>query len=242
MPTIVLITGANRGLGLGLVQAYAAKPGHVVVAAVRDPASMPATHAADRSKVVVLKFDVGREEDARAAGDDLRKLGVDHLDIAIANAGLMEPAAARSRMEHIPADVFERHWRVNVLGALLTFQAAVPLMKPGGKFIFMSSGAGVIARVPDKNDVAYGISKSGDNYLARYADHEHPELVVFAMSPGWVQTDMGNLAARTYGGDDATAPLSLDDSVAGMVSVIAAATKDNYGGKHVRYDGSLSTW
>ena len=94
-----------------------------------------------------------------------------------------------------------------MLGALVFFQACVPLMQPGGKFIFMSSGASIIDRVPDKKDATYGITKvrptrlpprsrvsadlvrqSAMNYLARYAHFEEPELIIFSLSPGWVQT------------------------------------------------------
>jgi norsolorinic acid ketoreductase len=52
----------------------------------------------------------------------------------------------------------------------------------------MSSGAGVIDRVPDKPDAAYGITKFQLNYLARWGHFENPEIVVLALSPGWVQT------------------------------------------------------
>lgn len=95
---------------------------------------------------------------------------------------------------------------IQVLGALALFQACVPRMSKGGKFIFMSSGASPIDRIPDKEDAGYGITKvssfgpkayltpesdavqSSCNYLARYAHFENPELVVFSLSPGWVQT------------------------------------------------------
>lgn len=49
-----------------------------------------------------------------------------------------------------------------MLGFLALFQACLPLMPKGGKFVFMSSGASPIDRVPDKTDVAYGITKVGD--------------------------------------------------------------------------------
>lgn len=54
----------------------------------------------------------------------------------------------------------------------------------------MSSGAGVIDRVPDKPDAAYGITKHSLNYLARWGHFESEKegVVVFALSPGWVQT------------------------------------------------------
>ena len=49
------------------------------------------------------------------------------------------------------------------------------------------------------------------NYLARYAHFEHPELIIFSLSPGWVQTEMGNLGARTAGREKA--PITVEESV-----------------------------
>lgn len=62
-----------------------------------------------------------------------------------------------------PAKSQELHGlTLQVLGFLALFQACLPLMPKGGKFVFMSSGASPIDRVPDKTDVAYGITKVGD--------------------------------------------------------------------------------
>ncbi len=94
------------------------------------------------------------------------------------------------------------------------------------------------------------------NYLARYAHSEHPDSIIFSMSPGWVQTDMGNLGARTAGREKA--PITVDESVyefllsfldysgqsnqdvelmkwvAGMTKVIDGASRDKEGGLHMR--------
>jgi len=59
------------------------------------------------------------------------------------------------------------------------------------------------------NDISN--SQSSMNYMARYAHFEHPDLVIFSLSPGWVQTEMGNLGARTAGMEKA--PITVDESV-----------------------------
>ncbi|RSH92077.1 hypothetical protein EHS25_008489 [Saitozyma podzolica] len=236
--TTVLISGANRGIGLGLAQAYAALPNHTVVVALRNPSSMPTVKTGEGSKVVVVKLDAGVASDAKTAIDELKsKHGVTKLDIVIANAAIMHDFAS---LATIPLEDFEQMWRVNTLGSLALFQACVPLMPKGAKFIFMSSGASIIDRIPDKTDAGYGITKSAVNYLARYAHFENPDLVIFSMSPGWVQTEMGDRGARNAGLEHA--PTTVDESVSGMIKVIEEATRDKWSGLHARYNGTQSKW
>ena len=66
-----------------------------------------------------------------------------------------------------------------VLGFLTFFQATVPLMQKGGKFVFMSSGAAVLDRIPDKNDVTYGITKVGCEVSCDHADAFHRLVPTF---------------------------------------------------------------
>ena len=56
----------------------------------------------------------------------------------------------------------------------------------------------------------------------------------------WVQTDMGNLGARTYGLEKA--PLEIKESVTGVEKLIGEATKETHGGKMWGYDGKLQQW
>ncbi|WWC86341.1 uncharacterized protein L201_001214 [Kwoniella dendrophila CBS 6074] len=235
----VLITGTNRGIGLGLAKAYAKQPNNTVVLGLRNPDSMPDIQgeAAEGVKIVKVKIDSGEIESPRKAMEELKKQGIEKLDIVIANAAIGDCFGA---LKEVDLSSFEEHWRINVLAPLALFQACVPLIKENGKFIWMSSGASIIDRVPDKLDAGYGITKSSMNYLARYAHYEEPSIISFSLSPGWVQTDMGDRGARWAGMEKA--PITVDESVSGIVKVIQDATKDNYSGLHMRYDGSKSKW
>ncbi|WVF70546.1 hypothetical protein IAT40_005337 [Kwoniella sp. CBS 6097] len=237
MSTTVFISGANRGIGLGLAQAYASKEGYTVIVALRKPDSMPTVNISSGSKLVIVKLDAGDINDPKKAIEEIKKQGVDKLDIVIANAAIGDCFGALSEVD---LGNFEEHWRINVLAPLALFQACVPLIPKGGKFIWMSSGASIIDRVPDKLDAGYGITKCCMNYLARYAHYENPDIVSFSLSPGWVQTDMGDRGARWAGMEKA--PITVDESVAGITKVIDEANNDNYSGLHMRYDGSKSKW
>ncbi|KAJ7776784.1 hypothetical protein DFH07DRAFT_978881 [Mycena maculata] len=75
----------------------------------------------------------------------------------------------------------------------------------------------------------YGSSKAAGNFLAKVLDTENPELIVFAIHPGWVTTDMGNVGAVANGLP--SAPVTVEDSVAGILSRIDRATKEKSSGK-----------
>lgn len=149
-PTIVLITGANRGLGKGLLQRYLALPNHTVIAGNRNPAD-PSSQAlsdlptAEGSRLIVVKIDACIEEDAHNAVKELQSShGIEHLDVVIANAGVsyVWPAVAQLKIADLRA-----HMEPNVHGVVALFQATRPLLKKSVKepmFVPMGSTAGLI--------------------------------------------------------------------------------------------------
>nr|XP_019013348.1 uncharacterized protein I206_01414 [Kwoniella pini CBS 10737]OCF52129.1 hypothetical protein I206_01414 [Kwoniella pini CBS 10737] len=187
-------------------------------------------------------MDVTDVEGPKRAIKELQsRYGITKLDIAISNAAILT-SQAMARIEDIDPQAFEDHWRVNVKGNLLFFQACRPLLRAGSKFVFISSGAGVLDRVPDRQNVCYGITKIGATYLARYAHFEHPELIIFPLWPGWVRTDMGKLTAKHLGLDDGTVTVSVDESAAGLQNVINNATRETHSGYVWNYDGTPGKW
>lgn len=113
-----------------------------------------------------------------------------------------------------------RHYEVNVIGPVLLFQAALPLLAQEGMFVSLGSSAGTLGdmeSLPIPN-AAYGPSKTALSWVTRKMHFEHEGLVVFTMHPGWVQTEMGNAGAVAIGMEKAI--LTLDESVQGMVKVV----------------------
>jgi norsolorinic acid ketoreductase len=224
--TIVLITGANRGIGNGLAREYASRPDTVVVATTRDLESasskaLSTIPTGSGSKVVVVKLDANRDEDAQEAVEELKTThGIDRIDTVIANAGIANYWGPTSST---PASAFQDHFHVNTIGALTLFQATNPLLEKSSspKFAYIST---VLASIGDAEKyplpgVAYGASKAAANFLLKKIHIEHPHLTVFPIHPGWVQTDMGNAGAVANGMDEA--PVSLQDSVNGLVSKVS---------------------
>ncbi|KAL1606211.1 hypothetical protein SLS60_003612 [Paraconiothyrium brasiliense] len=204
----VLITGPNRAL----LEKFLARSNTTVVAGVRDPAAeasqqLSNASTAQGSKLVVVKIDSATDGDAKAAVAELQsKHGVDRLDVVIANAGHGERVAPV--LDSSPDNV-RNHLNVNLIGVLTLFQATEPLLRKSNapKFFAMSSNLGSLGVM------------TALNYLTRKIHFENEWLTAVALSPGWVQTDMGQLAADAVGME--AAPLKLEDSVKGLVQVVS---------------------
>lgn len=145
-PTTVLISGANRGLGKGLLCLYLAKSNHIVIAANRNPAhpSSKALHdlpTGSGTKLVIVKIDASIESDASVAVKELQKQGIDHLDIVIASAGI---ATIYPLVKDLNTADLQAHIVPNVFGVVWLYQATRPLLlnAENPKWITMGSSAG----------------------------------------------------------------------------------------------------
>ncbi|KAK4124228.1 NAD(P)-binding protein [Parathielavia appendiculata] len=215
-PTIVLITGGNRGLGHALVKRFLALPNHSVIAAVRDPG--PGT------TLMTVQYNAGKEQSAVDAVAQLQtENGIDHLDIVVANAGISKQWPLVNDV-HL-ADIRE-HVEVNVLGVVSLYQATRPLLQQ---------------QQPPVPSASYGPSKAMLNWYGVRINAEDEWLISFILDPGCVQTDMGNRAAQAWGmGEEA--PVELDDSADGMFKVLTAAIKGTVDGKLILYSGEIREW
>lgn len=141
--TIVLITGANRGIGKGLLEVYLSQPNHIVIAAIRNPDdetsnTLTAVPRADWTSLVIVKLDANHPQSASAAVKQLSSLGIDHIDIVIANAGiaLCWPTVSAVKIADIQA-----HFDTNVYGFIRLYQAILPLLKNSKKPLWVTNGS-----------------------------------------------------------------------------------------------------
>lgn len=190
MPSTILITGANRGIGLGLTKVFLMRPSTTVVAAVRDPSSaksLSSLPTAADSRLIVVKVDSTSSTDALSAVDSLKSQGISHLDVVIANSGIAShygPAAST------PLEEARAHFEVNALGPLALFQATMPLLQKSDvtpKFVAVStilSSLGDMEQMPMPT-TAYGSSKAALNYIVRKIHFENEWLIVFPIHPGY---------------------------------------------------------
>ncbi|KAI1781464.1 hypothetical protein F4818DRAFT_436654 [Hypoxylon cercidicola] len=214
--TVVPITGGNRGLGLGLVKRFLTQPNHIVIAAVRSPNHMllqsAGTILGTGSDLIGMEYDASVWDSAGGIVTQLLLYNVHHIDIVVANAGITKTF---SWAKDVTPDDMREHFEVNVLG-------------------------GVALRQPILASVAYGASKSMVTWFGVRINFEESWLNCFVLDPSRVETQSGNAMAQYWGLQ--SAPDSIDKSCDGMFHVLTTATKEQYGGKIVAYNGEVQPW
>ncbi|KAJ6498240.1 hypothetical protein DFH09DRAFT_1495250 [Mycena vulgaris] len=232
--TVYLISGANRGIGYALAASLAARPDTIVFAGSRDPAAQSLKDlAAKHPNVHPVKLTSADQADNEAAIAEIQKIA-GQLDVIIANAGISKYYGT---LPTTPISEFKQHWEVNTLGTVALFQAAHTLLLASPSktpiFALISSVIGSMGRYTHVQATPYGSSKAAANFLVKAMDAENPALIALAINPGWVATDMGNEGANANG--MAQAPVSVEDSVTGIMSRIDGATREKTGGRFWNY-------
>lgn len=207
MGTIV-ITGANKGIGLQLTAQYAAA-GNKVIACCRNPDAATDLKAVE-GDVEVKTLEVGDDQSAAALGTDLEGVAV---DVLINNAGTVGPAMDKQALTTLDSSAWLEAFNVNSIGPVRVLQALLPNLKAAdaAKVMTVTSQYGAISF--DLPMVyAYSTSKAAVNKFMRMAALELGKegISVGLVHPGWVQTDMGG----------PTADLTPAESAAGIKSVI----------------------
>lgn len=222
MPTI-LITGANRGLGLEFARQYAAD-GWRVLATVRDPLKGKAASDAGAEVYVCDVSDPGAV--ARLAGS----LAGVPIDVLLNNAGVYGDSQAFGSVD---PDEFLRVMRINALAPLKLAEAFAGQLAGRKVIASVSSKMGSIADNTSGGFYAYRASKAALDMITKSLalDLAGQGITVVALSPGWVRTDMGGPSA----------PLDAATAVAGMKRVLdGLAPRDS--GRFLHYDGSEVPW
>lgn len=198
---------------------------------------------ADGTSLHVVKIDSAFPTDPAAAVKTLEAAGITHIDTVIANAATADVADS---VLGTSTDDVRRHLDVNVIGVLALFQAVEPLLRKAQsenpRFVALSSNLGSIGLAPFIPGpwFCYGVTKAALNYLVRRIHVENDWLTAMALQPGWVKTDMGNYAAKCVGMD--SAPMKLEDSVAGCLKVIDAASREKYAGEFIDSEENTVLW
>jgi norsolorinic acid ketoreductase len=239
-----VITGANRGIGKGLLEVLATRPNNTVIAAVRNVEAAKKTFRTVKvgagSKIITVKIDSTSATDAAAAAKELKSQGITKVDVLVSNAGLLDIIAPTLET---PADAVRKHFEVNTIGPLILIQAFFDLLEASAnpRFFVITSTIGSIQHLADYKVpfFAYGMSKAAANYLVRKLHFENERLTAVAFNPGWVQTDMGSGAAKTVGMEDA--PLSLEDSIKGLITQFDAVTAEQ-SGTFITQEGEAIPW
>jgi NAD(P)-dependent dehydrogenase (short-subunit alcohol dehydrogenase family) len=226
-----LVTGANRGLGLEFVRQLLARGDHVI-ATCRHPGKATVLNPLAGEfpgRLHVLPLDVG---DPKSIAELARELPLvcETLDLLVNSAGVLHSG---ERFGSLGAANLDDSFRINARGPLLLVQALAPTLVDGARIANITSELGSIAGLARFGTPSYNISKAAQNMatalLAKALATR--SIIVLALHPGWVQTDMG--------GSEAT--LTPTQSVHGLLQVIDGATLQS-SGRFFDWRGETMEW
>jgi NAD(P)-dependent dehydrogenase (short-subunit alcohol dehydrogenase family) len=229
----ILITGANRGIGLELTRLCAAR-GDRVFAGCRSPEQ---AHELDNlsTQYPGLVHNLPLEiTDAACIDRCFQQVGseVEALDVLVNNAAIF---ANGETIRTFEAEKATQQWLVNAVGQILVAQKFLDLLKMGTnpKIINITSESGSVSTMEHFRGYYYFGSKAAMNMFSRCLawDPDTVGIITIALHPGWVRTDMGG----------SNADISVTESAEGILKVIAALTPDD-NGKFYTWDGKEYPW
>ena len=230
----VLITGANRGLGLELAKQFL-KDGYTVYGTSRKPDEATELKEAGAE---VLQLDVTSEESIAALAKTLEGKP---LDILVNNAGYFGPnkiGETQSTIDNVTRGEIEFTHAVNTMGPIFVTQALMPNLRAGTqkRIMTISSRSGMLSR-SGGGAMGYRMSKAGVNMatVVLNAQLKKQGFIVASLAPGHNNTDMGRGASSGKG------KLDPAESMAKVKNVIETLTPKQSGGFWY-YDGKRLPW
>ena len=225
----VLITGANRGIGLEMVKLYAAR-GDTVLACCRNPSDAEALNAVPGA-VEVIEVQVS---DGASVANLASSLGDRPIDILINNAGMSGPSYDQQNVLAMDFDGWAETFEVNTMAPVRVMQALMANLKASddAKVVTITSQMGALS-LDMPVAYAYCTSKAALNKFMKMAALELGKegINVCVIHPGWVQTDMGG----------PNADITPQESAEGIVSTIDGLSSDT-NGSFWKWDGEVHGW
>lgn len=237
----VLITGANRGLGLEFTRQYLAEGAYVIATCrhLEKAETLQSLQEEVGQRLTILSLDLSKEEAILNCAAQIKE-HISHLDILINNAGIPATSSGAKFSEDFGTltaagimDVFV----TNAMGPLLLAQALIDLIKAAdaGVMAYISSLFASIERRDIRIGSCYGYAGSkvaGNMYIRILAQELAPHNIrTVTLDPGWVQTDMGG----------PNAPQTPEEVVTGMRNQIAVLTPET-SGRFITWAGQVMPW
>ncbi|ACQ78779.1 short-chain dehydrogenase/reductase SDR [Beutenbergia cavernae DSM 12333] len=242
--SLVLVTGSTRGLGLATARRLA-EAGHHVILTGRGAADVEAAVSALRAEGVVVEGHPLDVTDQASVASLVAWVQERHgeLDVLVNNAGILPEATATDAVDFASVDLFRTTFETNVFGLVAVTEALLPLLRASGaaRIVNVSSTVGSLAAQTDPASPwyemlvpAYQTSKSAVNALTIQLAKKlaGTDIVVTAVCPGWVQTDLAP-------GNWEQAPLTADEAAV-VVAAAAVAPDGTPSGRFVDAAGTVA--
>lgn len=228
----ILITGANRGLGLEFCKQYASD-GWNVLACCREPQKAIALIQLSHlfPNISILSLDVSDLLQIELLAKQLEGTAI---DVLLANAGIYGDESGHG-FGNLDYSQWQKNMIVNVFAPVKLTEAFLPNLQMGTqkKVVAISSLMGSIADNGSGGSILYRSSKAALNAAMKSVsiDNRHRNIAVLILHPGWVKTDMGGT----------NAPMQIPESVQKMRDTIANFSLAQ-SGEFLRYDGANLPW
>ena len=221
MGQTIVITGANRGIGLAMAQCWKAR-GDRVIATCRQPSDALLDSGVEVIDGVNVSTPDGIANLQAALGDT-------PVDMLYNNAGIM----LSETVEDMDFEQIQEQFEVNTLGPLRVTMALLPNLKSGSKVGLMTSRMGSIEDNTSGRKYGYRISKAGLNAAGKSLaiDLQERGIAVAILHPGWVKTDMTGHSGN----------LTAEQAAANLVARMDELTLEN-SGSFWHSDGSVLPW
>jgi norsolorinic acid ketoreductase len=207
--TTYLLTGANRGIGLGLASILLSRPHTTLIALVRDPShptsqSLASHPKADNTTLIILPYSATSADSALTTISTLRTdHHITHIDVVIANAGAMY--GPRSPVESVSVQNITDSVAVNCVSTVLLFQATLPLLRAAittAKPPAATGGGSVASANEGTGDGGQGVNgpaaEEEEEVGARKGKHE-PKFIAISSAIGSTELIGKHMHAQTPG-------------------------------------------
>jgi NAD(P)-dependent dehydrogenase (short-subunit alcohol dehydrogenase family) len=231
MPTSVsrsiLLAGASRGLGLGLVREFLGR-GWQVVATARSPGAGPGLQELAQTHGAALRIEQLDLMDPGSIGRLAQRLDGHRLSAMFAVAGMS--GSKDTPVQALSHQAIAEEFITNATAPVALAEKLLPALAEGGTVAFMTSILGSIASNAGGGVDLYRASKAALNMLAVNFAIRHKAHPVLLLHPGWVRTEMGG----------ANAPVDIETSCRGLADIILQTHKP--GARYVDYQGQALPW
>ncbi|WP_252178937.1 SDR family oxidoreductase [Endozoicomonas sp. 4G] len=229
MTKTVVVTGANRGLGLEYCRQFLEK-GYKVYACCRAPESaedLLKLKQQNSEKLETVPLDVTQPAQRMNLKHSLQG---EQVDLLINNAGV---AGSRLKFGEVESEEWHKVLEINTIAPVLLAQELFELMPRGSKIVLMTSKMGSIADNTSGGSYLYRSSKAALNAVGKSMAHDLSDkgISVAICHPGWVLTEMGGPNAL----------IDTQTSIKGLIEVIEQLGPENTG-QFFNYDGALIPW
>ncbi len=207
--TVALVTGGSMGLGRHLVSALCQDSWHVILNA-RDAVRLErsVTELGPGAAVTALPGDVADPRHRRRLADAVTELG--RLDLLVNNASVLGPSPQPALRDY-PLHTLDQVFAVNTMAPLALFQLVRPLLQAAGGVVVNVSSDAAVEAYPGWG--GYGAAKAALDRLTAVLGVEHPELAVYAVDPGDMNTDLHQQAFPGEDIGDRPSPASVVPAV-----------------------------